>query len=59
MKKKLILLITVLVLSGCGDSYYSNVVGIGPMDEISGKTQKSMGNVFDNLSAIFANNSTI
>ena len=62
MKRIILGLAVVLVLIGCGDAYYDNVIGITHMDEISGETQESMGNVleysFENISAIFANSST-
>jgi hypothetical protein len=59
VKKILISLIMVLFLLSCGDAYYDNVIGITPMDEIAEETQDSMGNVFENSSTTFGNNTSI
>lgn len=59
MKKIFLVIVICLFIVGCGDLFYENVVSIGPMDEISGETQESMGNIFENLSAVFANDSSV
>lgn len=58
MKCIVFVILFVLYLStGCGDSYYDNVIGITPIDDISDKTTASMGrflhntSVFNNLSS--------
>ncbi len=59
MKKIFLGVAICLLVIGCGDSFYENVVSIGPIDEITDETKESMGNVFENLSATFENSSTI
>lgn len=58
--KNIIGIVVVYLLVGCGDSYYDNIIGITPMDNIIEDSKESSKNIFDNLtSGSFDNNSTV
>ena len=50
MKYIIITLFVLCLFTGCGDSYYNNVIGITPIDDISEKTVDSMGSFLNNTS---------
>ena len=53
-----VLLVSVLLI-GCGEAYYDNVIGITPIGDIADESKKTSKHYFDNMSAVLANNTTI